>query len=65
MYTAAVTTEAPELWDYVFVVDRRTQRNPRQVQRRRQFLEELENQGFRYKVGVATIPGSLSEPQGT
>ncbi|XP_044799852.2 anoctamin-9 isoform X5 [Bubalus bubalis] len=42
-------TEAPELWDYVFVVDRRTQRNPRQVQRQRQFLEELENQGFRYK----------------
>ncbi|XP_024843190.1 anoctamin-9 isoform X1 [Bos taurus] len=42
-------TEAPELWDYVFVVDRRTQRNPGQVQRQRQFLEELENQGFRYK----------------
>ncbi|KAI4553514.1 hypothetical protein MJT46_016808 [Ovis ammon polii x Ovis aries] len=42
-------TEAPELWDYVFVVDCRTQRNPGQVQRQRQFLEELENQGFRYK----------------
>ncbi|XP_061263574.1 anoctamin-9 isoform X3 [Bos javanicus] len=42
-------TEAPELWDYVFVVDRRTQRNLGQVQRQRQFLEKLENQGFRYK----------------
>uniref|UniRef100_A0A452EZP2 Anoctamin n=1 Tax=Capra hircus TaxID=9925 RepID=A0A452EZP2_CAPHI len=45
----ACETEAPELWDYVFVVDRRTQRNPGQVQRQRRFLEELENQGFRYK----------------
>ncbi|OWK10456.1 hypothetical protein Celaphus_00004981, partial [Cervus elaphus hippelaphus] len=42
-------TKAPELWDYVLVVDRRTQRNPGQVQRQQQFLEELENQGFHYK----------------
>ncbi|KAM9764163.1 anoctamin-9 isoform 4-T4 [Dama dama] len=42
-------TKTPELWDYVLVVDRRTQRNPGQVQRQQQFLEELENQGFHYK----------------
>uniref|UniRef100_A0A8C2S4A0 Anoctamin n=1 Tax=Capra hircus TaxID=9925 RepID=A0A8C2S4A0_CAPHI len=48
---ALVASPGPHLWDYVFVVDRRTQRNPGQVQRQRRFLEELENQGFRYKVG--------------
>lgn len=43
------------------MVDRRTQRNPRQVQRQRQFLEELENQGFRYKVGgLRALPGCSS-----
>lgn len=43
------------------MVDRRTQRNPGQVQRQRQFLEELENQGFRYKVGgPRALPGCSS-----
>ncbi|XP_057582362.1 anoctamin-9 isoform X6 [Hippopotamus amphibius kiboko] len=46
----ASETEASELWDYVLVADRCTQRNPRQVQRRQQFLEELERKGFCYKV---------------
>lgn len=43
-----------------------TQRNPGQVKRQRtQFLEELENQGFRYKVGGlrALLLGAAS-PQG-
>lgn len=49
------------MWDYVLVVDRRTQRNPGQVQRQQQFLEELENQGFHYKVGgLRALPGCSS-----
>ncbi|XP_015417878.1 PREDICTED: anoctamin-9 [Myotis davidii] len=38
------------LADYVLVADYRTQRDPRQVHRQRQFLKELQAKGFQYKV---------------
>ncbi|XP_036151563.1 anoctamin-9 isoform X2 [Myotis myotis] len=38
------------LTDYVLVADYRTQRDPRQVHRQRQFLKELQAKGFQYKV---------------
>ncbi|XP_070282454.1 anoctamin-9 isoform X3 [Myotis yumanensis] len=38
------------LTDYVLVADYRTQRDPRQVRRQRQYLKELQAKGFQYKV---------------
>ncbi|XP_059959621.1 anoctamin-9 [Mesoplodon densirostris] len=49
MDISTTETEASEPWDYVLVADHCTQRNPRQVQRQQQFLEELERKGFCYK----------------
>ncbi|XP_014651309.1 PREDICTED: anoctamin-9 [Ceratotherium simum simum] len=46
----ACETETSEQWDFVLVAELRTQRNPRQVHRQQQFLEELRGKGFHYKV---------------
>lgn len=59
----------PESADYVLVADYRTQRNPRQVHRQRQFLKDLQGKGFQYKVGAREgaagwHPGAGAHSQG-
>ncbi|XP_054581702.1 anoctamin-9 [Eptesicus fuscus] len=52
MDMAAPEPDRPDqtLTDYVLVADYRTQRNPSQVHRQRQFLKGLQGKGFQFKV---------------